>query len=182
MRDDPTVAEAESVAEGLLAPLGSRWRHTQAVAERAAELAKSVPHTERELLVVAAWWHDLGYAPELRVTGMHQIDGARYLADQGYSPRLCALVAHHSAATCEATERRLTPQIEVWPREESALADALWMADMTTGPAGERFDYPERLREILARYPENSVVARAMRRAQPEIESAITRTNERLAS
>jgi putative nucleotidyltransferase with HDIG domain len=102
MRADPSVLEAESVAEGLLAPLRSRWRHTQAVAARAAELVHSVPAEDRDLLVVAAWWHDLGYAPEIRVTGMHQIDGARYLTDLGYSPRLCALVAHHSAATCEA--------------------------------------------------------------------------------
>ena len=175
------MLEAQTVAEGLLAPLRSRWRHTQAVAARAAELAHSVPTKDRDLLVVAAWWHDLGYAPEIRVTGMHQIDGARYLTDLGYSPRLCALVAHHSAATCEAGERRLSSELDEWPREESAVADALWMADMTTGPDGERFDYPERLREILARYPADSVVARAMRNAQPAIEAAIARTNERLA-
>jgi hypothetical protein len=38
MRGDPSLLEAESVAEGLLAPLRSRWRHTQAVAARAAGL------------------------------------------------------------------------------------------------------------------------------------------------
>ena len=75
MRADPSVLEAESVAEGLLAPLGSRWRHTQSVAARAAELAAAVPTEDRDLLLVAAWWHDLGYAPELRATGMHQIAG-----------------------------------------------------------------------------------------------------------
>ena len=55
------------------------------------------------------------------------------------------------------------------------------MADMTTGPAGERFDYPERLTEILARYPADSVVTRAMKRAQPDIEAAIKRTRARIA-
>ncbi|HTF50233.1 MAG TPA: hypothetical protein VK735_22575 [Pseudonocardia sp.] len=89
------------------------------------------------MLVVAAWWHDLGYAPALHVTGLHQLDGARYLAGQGYPQRLCALVAHHSAATFEAEERGLLAELNEWPREESPLADALWAADMTTGPAGE---------------------------------------------
>ena len=106
---------------------------------------------ERRLLVVAAWWHDLGYAPALRDTGAHQIDGARYLAVQGYPDRLVALVAHHSAAICEAAERKLTAELEVWPREESAVADALWMADMTIGPRGEELAYDDRLSEILSR-------------------------------
>jgi hypothetical protein len=57
------------------------------------------------------------------------------------------------------------------------VADALWMADMTTGPRGERFDYPTRLEEILQRYEPDSVVARAMTRA-----AAIRRTEARLAS
>ena len=54
---------------------------------------------------------------------------------------------------------------------------------MTTGPGGERFDYPERLSEILARYDDqDSIVGRAMTRAQPSIRAAIERTNNRLAA
>ena len=40
----------------------------------------------------------------------------------------------------------------MWPREESPVADALWTADMTTGPRGEELTYDERLSEILTRY------------------------------
>ena len=120
------------------------------------------------MLVVAAWWHDLGYAPALRETGCHQIDGARYLAREGYPERLVALVAHHSAATCEAEERGLLAELQAWPREESPVADALWMADMTTGPRGEELAYDERLSEILTRYQRTSIVGRAMlRRSRP---------------
>ena len=68
---------------------------------------------------MAAWWHDLGYSLALRDTGCHQIDGARYLMAEGYPDRLCALVAHHSAATCEAQERGRLADVEVWLREES---------------------------------------------------------------
>jgi hypothetical protein len=179
---EPTVAEAERAAELLLAPLGDRWRHTQAVAVRAAELSPAVAKHDRDLLLVAAWWHDLGYAPGLRLTGMHQLDGARYLATLGYPDRLCALVAHHSAATFEAEQRGLLSELNEWAREESAVADALWAADMTTGPSGERLDYPDRLFEILRRYPHSSAVAQAMTRARSTIEAAIARTMDRLGN
>jgi len=47
-----------------------------------------------------------------------------------------------SRATFEAEERGLADELAAWPREESAVADALWMADMTTGPRGEAVDCP----------------------------------------
>lgn len=182
MQERPGPTVAADLARRLLAPLGARYEHTRQVARRAAELAPAVPEEERDLLVVAAWWHDLGYAPELVQTGFHPIDGARYLASKGHSPRLCALVAHHSAATYEAEERGLTEELADWPREEGAVADALWTADMTTGPRGQRFDYAARLAEILARYEPDSIVGRAMSRAQPDIAAAIERTDQRLAA
>jgi hypothetical protein len=138
MRGLPSIEVAEALARELLEPLGNRWAHTQAVAARANQIAPAVESAEgRPLLLVAAWWHDLGYAPTLRDTGCHQIDGARYLTRENYPERLVALVAHHSAATCEAAERGLLGELDVWPQEESPVADALWTADMTTGPGGE---------------------------------------------
>ncbi|MHA6631840.1 HD domain-containing protein [Pseudonocardia sichuanensis] len=181
MREVPSVGDARALARELLEPLDDRWAHVQAVAARAEDLSPAAASDEeRHLLIVSAWWHDLGYAPALRDTGAHQIDGARYLVKQGYPPRLCALVAHHSAATCEAEERGLTKEIMAWPQEESAVADALWMADMTTGPRGESLAYPERLAEILGRYDADSIVGRAMRRAEPSVRGAIARTQQRM--
>lgn len=186
MNEGPLRASGRTVAAALahelLAPVGDRYRHTVRVAARAEELVRAVPPEDQELLVVAAWWHDLGYAPELIQTGFHPIDGARYLASKGHSPRLCGLVAHHSAATFEAAERDLEAELDQWPREEGPVPDALWMADMTTGPRGERFDYAERLAEILDRYDQDSVVGRAMYRAQGTIQAAIDRTSSRLAA
>src|SRR4051812_12498509 len=54
---------AASLTRELLAPLGGRYWHTVGVAARSEELAEAVPPADRELLVIAAWWHDLGYAP-----------------------------------------------------------------------------------------------------------------------
>src|SRR3954449_461630 len=77
----PSVEAAEELARKLLEPLGNRWAHTRAVAARAQELTPAVtPVQDQPLLIVAAWWHDRGYAPSFRDTGCHQIDGARHLA------------------------------------------------------------------------------------------------------
>lgn len=42
---------------------------------------------DRDLLVAAAWLHDIGYAPELRDTGFHPLDGARHLEALGAPAR-----------------------------------------------------------------------------------------------
>jgi hypothetical protein len=178
----PSVADAEELAEGLLASLPDRWAHVQAVAARADGLTPAIDtEDDRQLLVVSAWLHDLGYSPVLEDTGCHQIDGARYLTAEGYPDRLCALVAHHSAATFEAEERGLLAELKTWPREESPVADALWTSDMMTGPRGEELHYDERLSEILNRYEPDSIVGRAMTRAEPAIRAAIERTRKRMA-
>lgn len=177
-----TIVAAESLARELLAPLGDRWRHTQGVAARAYELVEAVPDEDRELLVVAAWCHDLGYAPALVDVGFHPIDGARFLACRGDDRRLCALIAHHSAAGVEADERGLVAELAEWKREEGPVADALWTADMTTGPRGEYLHYADRLAEIVSRYQPDSPVTRAMISARPLIEDAIESTRHRLAT
>jgi hypothetical protein len=68
----------------------------------------------------------------------------------------------------------------VRPCEDSPVADALWVADMTTGPRGEELAYDERLSEILDRYGRESVVGRAMLRAEPAIRAAIEQTHHRM--
>ena len=46
--------------------------------------------------------------PGLAATGLHQLDGARYLRDARHADAvLCRLVAHHSCAIIEAGERGL---------------------------------------------------------------------------
>ncbi|WP_246235943.1 HD domain-containing protein [Streptomyces boluensis] len=66
-----TPQGAAELAEPLLPPLGNLWLHTHAVAARAQEASPAVPEGERDLLVAAAWLHDIGYAPELKKTGFH---------------------------------------------------------------------------------------------------------------
>jgi putative nucleotidyltransferase with HDIG domain len=172
---------AADLAARLLPPLGDRWRHTVAVARRAGELAVTVPRADQGLLVTAAWLHDLGYAPELAVTGFHPLDGARHLASQGFPARLCALVAHHSGARFEAAQRGLSRELAAFPLEDSPVMDALVAADLTTGPQGQRLAFDERIDEILARYPLSSPVHRAIVLARPVLAAHVGRVADRLA-
>src|SRR5580693_6800176 len=102
------AAWAQDLARTLLAdPLPRRWSHVQGVAARARSLASSLG-PDVGLLEAAAWLHDIGYLPDLASTGLHGLDGARYLRDlQHAEPLLCRLVAHHSCAVIEAEERGL---------------------------------------------------------------------------
>lgn len=165
---------AADIARIQLAELPRRWNHTQGVA-RQAEQASAVVD-DPDLLVAAAWLHDVGYAPHLAHTGFHPVDGAVFLAQLGAPERLCALVAHHSCACVEAGNRDIAIR---WPDERTSLRDALWWADMTTTPTGGVTDVRRRINEVLRRYGPSHVVTRSVAEASEELIAAGDRT-ERL--
>jgi hypothetical protein len=143
-------------------------------------LAAAVPAENRKLLVEAAWLHDIGYAPALAKTGFHPLDGARYLAAQGYSDRLVRLVAHHTGAMAEAEQRGLYDELAAYPIETGPVLDALTTADLTTGPAGQAYTFEERIAEILSRYEPESPVHRAISNARLYLAGCVERTTVRL--
>src|SRR6185503_17372573 len=102
---DVGVTAARDLAESLLSGLPDRWSHTMAVAARAAQLAPTVAGRDRDLLVAAAWLHDIGYSEAAAVTGFHPLDGARLLDRDGWPHRIAWLVAHHSGAVFVARAR-----------------------------------------------------------------------------
>ena len=107
---------AEQQATGLLAGLGDRWTHVQAVAAQARQVSVVLAPEDRPYLIAAAWLHDVGYAPALNRLGFHPVDGARYVRQQG-PKRLASLVAYHSGARFEAEERGLVDALaEFEPR------------------------------------------------------------------
>lgn len=174
------VEVARHLAEELLAPLGDRWAHTQGVAERAVAAGRAVRVEGREVLVVAAWLHDVGYAPALVDSGLHPLDGARFLARGDVDEHVVALVAHHSGADVEAQERDLAAELASIPRPDPVLLDALTFADMTTGPQGDAVDVEQRLAEILSRYSPTDPVHRAVTRSAPLLRAAVQRTRARV--
>src|SRR5712691_11153350 len=140
--DARLVNWAADTATSLLAPLGDRWLHVQGVVERAHWVGKAFDEDDRSCLIAAAYMHDIGYAPALKKTGFHPLDGACYLRSLGYD-RLASLVAHHSGACFEASLRGCEAALDEFPRERSALADALTYCDLTTGPTGEHISLKE---------------------------------------
>ncbi|AXH89282.1 HD domain-containing protein [Micromonospora aurantiaca] len=160
--------------------LPTRWKHVQAVGVKAESLGRLVGD-DAEVLAAAGWLHDIGYAPKIADTGFHALDGARWLLRQGIHPRLASLVAHHSCASFEAEERGLKRALMAeFPLEQSPTSDALWFADMTTGPDGQDLTVDERLAEIRARYGPDDLVTRFWVKAEAPLLEAIRRTEERL--
>ena len=169
------------MARGALAEvLPRRWEHVQGVAGRAEHLAASLA-LSGEVLVSAAWLHDIGYAPDVMATGFHPLDGARYLAGLGVPERVVNLVARHSNAILEAELRGLGDLVAVFPDECGALRDALWYCDLTTSPDGQPLSAPDRIAEIKARYGPGHIVTQFITDGAPELLAAIERTEYRLA-
>ncbi|WP_433112255.1 HD domain-containing protein [Micromonospora sp. CA-246542] len=175
---------AAEVAERQLAVvLPRRWRHVRAVAAKARRLKRLTLPEDQDLVVAAAWLHDVGYAPRIVDTGFHALDGARWVQRHGFGDRVAALVAHHSCALYEADERGLGQALaDEFPREETAISDALWYADMTTGPDGQELTVDERLAEIRQRYGPDDVVTRFWQKAEPMLREVVDRTQRRLSA
>jgi hypothetical protein len=176
----PMILEdwAAAEAERLLSPLGDRWNHVRAVGECARGVSAVLDQEDRPYLVAAAYLHDIGYTPDLQQTGLHQLDGARYLRSLG-AERLACLVAHHSEARFEIRLRGFGEELTSYKREESWVSDALTYCDLTTGPTGLPMTFGDRVAEVEQRYGEGEIVD-ALRQATPYLLGAIERTEDRL--
>jgi putative nucleotidyltransferase with HDIG domain len=175
---------AEHRAQALLeVPLPRRWAHVQGVARQARSLAP-VLGADADLLEAAAWLHDIGYSPSLASTGLHALDGARYLRDAQHSDAmLCRLVAHHSYAVIEAEECGLAEVLSLeFQPAPTALSNVLTFCDMTTSPVGELVTVDSRLAEIHHRYGPDHLVSRSIRRAAPLILGAVHEVRNRATS
>nr|WP_245574047.1 HD domain-containing protein [Amycolatopsis nigrescens] len=179
----PTEAWAWRTAKRLLSgELPRRWAHTQGVAGRARQIAWMFGPGDRDVLVAAAWLHDIGYAETVAGTGFHQLDGARYLVAQGVSWRVCALVARHSGAAAVAELVGLSGELAVFEDECGPVRDALWYCDMTTGPDGRPVSFADRLAELRARRGPDHPAVRALATNEADRAAAVHRTEELLCA
>jgi hypothetical protein len=135
-----------------------------------------------ELLIAAAWLHDIGYASQLLDTGFHPIDGARQLRRLGADERIVGLVAHHSCAHVEAELRGLASVLSAeFPIDDALPHDELCFCDQTTSPDGEVVDVADRLAEIRERYESGDVVRQFVDLAENELVSIVRRVEARYA-
>jgi putative nucleotidyltransferase with HDIG domain len=174
------IDAARVVARDLLGELPTRWRHTKGVAERAEELSATVSAPDRDLLIAAAWLHDIGYSPALHETGFHALDGALYLERHGWSRRVCALVAHHSGAWFVARALGLPAALGRFTRELSAVSDALAYADQTVGPTGQRLPIRQRMAEAVGRHGSGSAQAQVHVPRRAHLLAVANRVEQRL--
>ncbi|WP_238352462.1 HD domain-containing protein [Kribbella solani] len=178
-----SATDAELLAGRLLADeLPRRWSHTQGVAARARGLA-GILGMDAELIVVAAYLHDIGYSSAVCSADFHPLDGARYLRDElDAAPVLCQLVAHHSGALVEAEERGIVDLAREFAVPDRSLLDALTYCDLTSAVDGVPVGVEERLNEILSRYPREHVVHRSVQRSSPALRTAVLNVQHRLAA
>jgi putative nucleotidyltransferase with HDIG domain len=163
----------------LSTELPKRWEHVQGVARRAIEVAELFPDEDAEVLISAAWLHDIGYAEQLWVTGFHPLDGARFLRDRGVATRVSGLVAHHSGASASAELMGLSTALAEFPDERSTVRDALWYCDAAIGPAGQPMSFDERISDLRERRGPDHPSVRALATGLAERRAAVERT-ERL--
>ena len=148
----------------MLEPLGARWRHTLGVVRRARLVGGALEHGEPDVLLAAAFLHDVGYAPELVRRGFHPLDGARFVRACGHE-RLAGLVAYHSGAAAEAAERGLLVELGEFADERSVVSRALTFCDLTTSREGLLVKPAARLLEVHERYGPAAPEVRALERS-----------------
>jgi putative nucleotidyltransferase with HDIG domain len=143
--DEDILGAAAGWAGAYVAPLGRRWKHVQAVASKAARVARTFNSDDARLLVAAAWLHDIGYAGDLAMSGFHPLDGGRFVRTCGVEDRVAMLVANHSGARVEAELRGIEGYADELPFIDDGLDAALTYCDLTTGPDGHEMSLHERL-------------------------------------
>lgn len=168
---------ARREAEARLAGQPERLAHVRGVVTAAQQLGRHFDAETADCLVAAAWLHDIGYAPSARRTGFHPLDGAEFVRSAGFGELVASLVAFHSGAHVEASERGL-PGLSEFSDPPSDVLDALTFCDLTTGPDGSPVSADDRLSEVLARYGSEDPVHRAVDAGREELLAAVRRVRD----
>lgn len=146
--------------QNFFSPEENRYKHIMGVVEK----AQGVPE---------AYLHDIGYAKKLVRTGFHPLDGALFALEHSFSPEVVKAVLFHSGAYGEAKlrggeigylYRQLSPFLTSSDQEK---IDFLTYCDIHTSSDGSTVTIEERLADIFARYPEDTVVHRNMKQQRP---------------
>lgn len=177
---EPGPEGARALLAEAFEPDTDRLAHSLGVGRRAERVGRVLG--DPSLLVAAAYLHDIGYAGAARDTGLHQLDGARYLRRIGASDSLTSLVAHHTSATVEAGARGLgaTLRREFPPPSDQDLLNLLTYCDMTTSARGDLVTVDERFERIYDRYPADHLVARSMRSAERHLRQVVADVERRI--
>lgn len=131
--DAAVVTRARALAADVLRDDSSAYEHASRTARLAASLGQRAATARAHEVTAAAWLHDIGYAPRLRRTGFHPLDGALFLMNDGWPERIVRLVAHHSLAVLEAPFYGVGHHFGVIEPVTGVDADILTTADLLGG-------------------------------------------------
>lgn len=153
-----TIEGAFNCAHELLE--GNRLKHTLTVAEQAKKLAEvaNLNNEERNLLVMTAYLHDVGYSDKIKFCDFHPLDGSYYLGANGWYNEIRLLTLHHTYAIglVETVRTDLLGEyhnpVNALPEHLTKLYQLLLLADMTSDGSGNVVSIEERVKDIGNRY------------------------------
>jgi len=143
------AAEAQSLARHLLGHDPRRLRHVAGTARAAGFVAAHVTEVHEDVILAAAWLHDIGHAGHLVRSGFHPLDGALYLREAGWDEDVVGLVAHHSHSRVVADHLGIGSELALFEAVDSLDADTLTFADVIAGSNGQGVSASKGLAQIL---------------------------------
>jgi hypothetical protein len=162
----PLVRDAQTVAQSLLADDQGRLEHVRGAGLVAGMAAGALRVDQPEMVVAAAWLHDIGYAPAIARTGFHPLDGALFLARQGWPDQVVLLVAHHSHAAFLAPYYGVQHHMALLEHVRGLADDIITFSDLRAGPNGWGADPRDRVEDKRRRHANSTVVPVDIREAR----------------
>jgi hypothetical protein len=154
----PLVREAQTLAQALLTHDPGRLQHVRGAGLVAGKAAGALSIDEPEMLIAAAWLHDIGYARHIARTGFHPVDGALFLAREGWPEQVVFLVAHHSHAAVLAPYYGVQHHMALLEHVHGHADDILTFSDLRAGPDGLGADPRDRVDDMRRRHAERTFV------------------------
>ena len=134
--------------------LESRYRHTIAVSQLMKQKAITL-NLNPQTAEIIGLLHDIGYAKEYAITGFHPLDGYNAIFES--NPHVANQILRHTSTPEEAALRG----IELPNVTEDVYARLLSYADCRVNAKGFIVTFEGRLKDIVDRYGESSLIGKA---------------------
>jgi hypothetical protein len=165
----PLVRDAQTLAQSLLSADPGRLAHVRGAGLVAGMAAGALRLDQPEMVVAAAWLHDIGYAPAIARTGFHPLDGALFLAREGWPEQVVFLVAHHSHAAVLAPYYGVQQHMALLEHVPGLADDVLTFSDLRAGPNGLGADPRDRVEDMRRRHVDRTFVPDDIRESRYRI-------------
>jgi hypothetical protein len=159
----PLVRDAQTLAHSLLSDDPKRLAHVRGAALISSMAAGALQFANPDAVTAAAWLHDIGYASSVARTGFHPLDGALFLAREGWPHSVVLLVAHHSHAAVLAPYYRVHHHMALLDHLPGDADDIITFSDLRAGVNGLGADPKERVEDMRLRHFDHAFVPEDVR-------------------